>query len=95
MKPSARQALLLEHLGAFAWERGKLGVHPYAICSRLWPEEVLRSVSLKFLSDIDLGGKETTAAVSEFMAGCQSDIVREADDFDVHIVGSHEPEPAP
>jgi len=46
-----------------------------------WPEDALRSVAKRFLSEIDLESDELTANIAEFMARSQLTIVEQADEY--------------
>ena len=46
-----------------------------------WPEEALKSVARRFLSEIDLGTDEMTGKVADFMANCQEGITAVSEEY--------------
>ncbi|CAD2219679.1 dynein heavy chain [Angomonas deanei] len=46
-----------------------------------WPEQALKSVAYRFLSEIDLGGEETTKNIADYMAFCQTKVTETCEDY--------------
>jgi len=46
-----------------------------------WPEQALKSVATRFLSEIELGGDEMTANIANFMSFCQEGITATSEDY--------------
>ncbi|CBZ32638.1 dynein heavy chain, putative [Leishmania donovani] len=46
-----------------------------------WPEQALRSVAQRFLSEIDLGGEEMTQNIADFMAYCQIKVTETCEEY--------------
>ncbi|KAL7699312.1 dynein heavy chain cytosolic putative [Lotmaria passim] len=46
-----------------------------------WPEQALKSVALRFLSEIELGGEVMTQHIADFMAYCQVRVTESCEDY--------------
>ncbi|CCW66761.1 unnamed protein product [Phytomonas sp. Hart1] len=46
-----------------------------------WPEQALRSVAQRFLSEIDLGGEEATANIANYMSFCQVKVTEMCEEY--------------
>ncbi|RNF12557.1 dynein heavy chain 9, axonemal isoform 2 [Trypanosoma rangeli] len=46
-----------------------------------WPEEALRSVARRFLSEIELGSPEVTQNIADFMAFCQEKVTATCEEY--------------
>eukprot|EP00796_Vickermania_ingenoplastis_P004195 gene4195-3033_t len=46
-----------------------------------WPEQALRSVAQRFLSEIELGGEEITGKIAEYMAFCQMKVTSTCEEY--------------
>ncbi|GET87016.1 dynein heavy chain, putative [Leishmania tarentolae] len=46
-----------------------------------WPEQALKSVAQRFLSEIELGGEEMTKNIADFMAYCQIKVTETCEEY--------------
>ncbi|KEG12669.1 dynein heavy chain [Trypanosoma grayi] len=49
-----------------------------------WPEQALKSVAKRFLSEIELGGPKMTKNIADFMASCQEKVTETCEEYYLH-----------